>query len=656
MSEVHTHRSRAKEQNPGAARAGRDLACAMLPALLPRSLALVLPLVGCAGAEKSGGADLYCGSAPPLCSTVPRDAAGAYIYNNGTNAEAPWVIGRDDIVTLATGAHAPGTGFVFIVEHGALHIIGLGSENAAPAAVLLEATVVVCDHGAVYATAVDLTLAQTQPQQHPWLGYGNASIAFGPDVRITAIAPAVPRSVRGQFLTVMLDNSSLYTHPGFTMSRFQLDAWELASVGNATVAVVSPAPIFMETYVGNTATLALVNVSYADVFFVVCQDGPVLQLPPLPALCAMPAGLDTAGSNTVAQQLQQHTADTRLAVRGQCLSPTHEPLTWQLGPPSATFRFLSEDSRLFSWAVSTHVGSSVAVSGAAPTANFCVGLGDLGGVVSLSTRTGKDSAIEGLTDRNVTVAPGTDVLAWHLWCDKIQLAVLPGSQVGDLTLGQGSIAGVSPGSVLSQGMVVVPQGAELQVVQATVNNGIYMSGGLLLANMAVITSQISATGDSKIFVANSVLTATAGVPALRDTAALYTTTISSPVNGSKVRSGALSFVDITGTLNVATATGELPVATGAGAFPTAQLLLYKCTAAGGVACGDPAIASFSRWDLTERSAPTVLQKFTAPVKAGGSLHRWRVGSLKAGDYLLQLKFDASPASPWVHAFTIIRIE
>ena len=617
-------------------------------------LPLLLLLVGHAGADKSGGADLYCGSAPPLCNTVPRDAAGAYIYNNGTDAGAPWVIGRDDTVTLATGAHAPGTGFVFIVERGALHIIGSGGA-VAPAAVSLEATVVVCDHGAVYAAAVDLTLAQTQPQQHPWLGYGNASIAFGPGVSITAIALAVPRSVRGQFLTVMLDNSSLYTHPGFTMTRFQLDAWELASVGNATVAVVSPAPIFMETYVGDTATLALVNVSYADVFFVVCRGEPTLQLPLLPGLCAMPQGWDSA-SGTVAQRLQQLDVDTSAAVPGQCLSPTHAPLSWQLGPPAATFRFMSEDSRLFSWAVSTHVGSSVAVSGAAPTSNFCVGLGDLGGTVSLSTRTGKDSAIHGLTDRNVTVAPGTEVLGWHLWCDKIQLTVLPDSQVGDLTLGQGSIAGVSPGSVLSQGMVVVPRGAVLQLVQATVHNGIYVSGGgLLLANMAAISSQISATGDSKLFLANSVLTSTAGVPALTGSAELYTTAISSPVNGSTVKSGALSFVDITGTLGVATAAGELMPTAGA-VFPGAQLLLYKCAAAGGAACGDPASSSSSRWDLTEGASPTVLQTFTAPVNAGGGLHRWRVGSLDAGDYLLQLKFDASPASPWVHTFNVIHIQ
>ena len=184
------------------------------------------------------------GSAPPLCSTVPRDnSTGAYRYNNGTDADAPWVIGRADTLTLTTGSHAPGTGFIFVVEQGALHIIGSG----AAATVSLQATVVVCDHGAVFAEAVDLTLAQTQPQQHPWLGYGNASIAFGPDVRVTAIAPSVPRAVRGQFLTVMLDNSSLYTHPGFALARFQLDGWELASIGNATVAVVSPAPLFMET-------------------------------------------------------------------------------------------------------------------------------------------------------------------------------------------------------------------------------------------------------------------------------------------------------------------------------------------------------------------------------------------------------------------------
>lgn len=93
-----------------------------------------------------------------------------------------------------------------MVERGALHIIGSGAVK--PAAVSLQATVVskytdtlpptqlawlnpkpypdpnlihfqgfisqlrlpviaVCDHGAVFAEAVDLTLAQTQPQQHP---------------------------------------------------------------------------------------------------------------------------------------------------------------------------------------------------------------------------------------------------------------------------------------------------------------------------------------------------------------------------------------------------------------------------------------------------------------------------------------------------------
>ena len=227
--------------------------------------------------------------------------------------------------------------------------------------------------------------------------------------------------------------------------------------------------------VGDSATLALVNVSYADVFFVVCADAPTLELPPLPGLCTMPT--DSASGSTTQQRLPL-TTNASAAVPGQCLSPTHEPLSWKL---DATFRFMSEDSRLFSWAVSTHVGSSVAISGAAPTSNFCVGLGDLGGTVSLSTRTGKASAIDGLVDRNVTVALGTEVLGWHLWCDKIQLSVLPGSRIGDLTLGQGSTAGVAPGSVLSSGMVLVPQGAVLELVESVVNDGIYISGGISMS-------------------------------------------------------------------------------------------------------------------------------------------------------------------------------
>lgn len=49
----------------------------------PRPLVLALLLAASCGAEAArlGGADLYCGSAPPLCSTVPRDAAGAYLYS-----------------------------------------------------------------------------------------------------------------------------------------------------------------------------------------------------------------------------------------------------------------------------------------------------------------------------------------------------------------------------------------------------------------------------------------------------------------------------------------------------------------------------------------------------------------------------------------------
>ena len=464
-----------------------------------------------------------------------------------------------------------------------------------------------------------------------------------------SLSRAPPDLTASAIVQVMLGNSSLFTHPGFTMTRFQLDAWELASIGNATVAVVSPAPLFMETYVGDTATLALINVSYADVFFVVCQGAPTLELPPLPGLCAMPKTLSHSTSGSAGQRLPLAT-DVSVAVPGQCLSPTHQPLSWQLGPPAATFQFMSEDSRLFSWAVSTHVGSSVAVSGAAPTANFCVGLGDLGGTVSLSTRTGNASAIHGLTDRNVTVAPGTEVLGWHLWCDKIQLSVLPGSQIGDLTLGQGSIAGVSPGSVLSSGMIFVPQGAVLELVQSVVNDGIYVSSGILLANLVHISSQISATGGSKLFLGNSVLTPTAGTPALTGAAELYAASITTPVNGSTVKSGALSFVDVRGTLSVTTAAGELTAA----AFPAAQLLLFKCTAAGGTACGDPA-ASSTGSDMTQAS-PTVLERLTAPVKAGGTLHRWRVGALDAGDYLLQLRFDAAPASPWVHAFAIVHVQ
>ena len=67
---------------------------------------------------------------------------------------------------------------------------------------------------------MELTLAQTEPQQHPWLGYENATIAFGPAVSIVAIAGTVPRSVRGQFLTVMLGNSSLFATKGLVLTRF----------------------------------------------------------------------------------------------------------------------------------------------------------------------------------------------------------------------------------------------------------------------------------------------------------------------------------------------------------------------------------------------------------------------------------------------------
>ena len=89
------------------------------------------------------------------------------------------------------------------------------------------------------------------------------------------------------------------------------------------------------------------------------------------------------------------------------------------------------------------------------------------------------------------------------------------------------------------------------------------------------------------------IASTAGAPALAGAAELYTAAITAPVNGSMVKSGALSFVDIRGTLSVTTAAGELT----AGAFPAAQLLLFKCAAAGGTACGDPA-SEITAWELT----------------------------------------------------------
>ena len=100
-------------------------------------------------------------------------------------------------------------------------------------------------------------------------------------------------------------------------------------------------------------------------------------------------------------------------------------------------------------------------------------------------------------------------------------------------------------------------------------------------------------------------------PALSGAAELYSTGISAPANGSTVKSGMLSFVDVRGALSVATAAGELPAAA---AFPSAQLLLFKCTAAGGAACGDPAsfgMASARRG--LSRAPPTVLQTLAAPV-------------------------------------------
>ena len=48
----------------------------------------------------------------------------------------------------------------------------------------------------------------------------------GPRVCITAIAPSVPRAVRGQFLTVMQDNSSLLA-PGLLLLPHATDIrWE----------------------------------------------------------------------------------------------------------------------------------------------------------------------------------------------------------------------------------------------------------------------------------------------------------------------------------------------------------------------------------------------------------------------------------------------
>ncbi|MBI5527747.1 MAG: hypothetical protein HY897_15560 [Deltaproteobacteria bacterium] len=457
--------------------------------------------------------DLFCkpDDLAGICDTVPRDGLGNPDYNHNDPAK-PWVIGKDDVITLPAGNYAPGNGpfgvpMVYLVENAILAVQDLPAGKE----VSIGAWFVLCDQAQFHVKRAMYRSAAKFPFEYPMVAGGNSAVIFQ-EARIATVEKTLAEAgAPGALLMVMGGDSNLLVTPqtgkGVTFERVG-EAWELAVVHNAT-ATVRKAEVFGEFYIAGTAKLTVEDSQYFDLFFEACP-GSALDIPALPALC-------TLGDP-----------------QNGCITAGHEPIDFTISPPETPFSLSFKNDKIFSWAVSTYEGSIVTMAAAPKDANVCLGL-SMTGEQTLKLNPGDPPVHEGLNDRELAFN-GTYVYGWHVWpFGTGTIELLAGSEVGDFVAND-SIEAVARGVTFSGGMLVTQGQGKLLLEDCLVHELFQNIGGRARAVRTAFESTFSIAGPTWL------ADCTRPAPQLQDIrpeAKIYELALTAPEEGAEFPAGAL---------------------------------------------------------------------------------------------------------------------
>jgi hypothetical protein len=447
-----------------------------------------------------------------ICDTVPRDGLGNPEYNHSDPAK-PWLIGKDDVITLPAGNYAPGNGpfgvpMVYLIENAILAIQDLPAGKE----VSIGAWFVLCDQAQFHVKRAMYRSAAAFPFEFPLLAGGNSAVILQ-EARIATVEKTLAEAgAPGALLMVIGGDSNLLVTPqtgkGVTFERAG-EAWELAVVHNAT-ATVRKAEVFGEFYIAGTAKLTVEDSQYFDLFFEACP-GEALDIPALPALC-------TLGDP-----------------QNGCVTAGHQPTDFAISPPDTPFSLKFKNDRIFSWAISTYEGSIVSTAAAPKDANVCVGL-SMTGNHTLKLNPGDPPVHEGIGDRELEFN-GTYVFGWHVWpFGTGTIELLPGSEVGDFVAND-SVEAVARGATFSGGMLVTSGQGKLLLEDCLVRERFQNIGARARAVRTKFESEFSLAGPT--WLADC---ARPGAPLedIRPEAKIYEVAISAPEDGSVFPSGTLA--------------------------------------------------------------------------------------------------------------------
>jgi autotransporter-associated beta strand protein len=410
----------------------------------------------------------YCDeSLAPVWCNMLRSAGAAQKTSNfpgspGFDANRHWVVNSGDELVLYPGTdYVPG-GFGALGGQKLTFVVGTGVVRTADNSTLLgpetslAGHLFLCDDASVVVQNTTLRLAQDYEYQYYVWAADRARVQLR-DVRLTTLAKATivrNPNEHGNSWWWFRSRSSLDSNVVSSL-RPGKDVMQLAAMDDARVEV-GLHDIFMETYVAGRANFSLSHSQWFDTFLTVCSGDFIDLTTGFPELCDLLT---------------------------ECMTAQHAPVNFTIGPPRTPFTYTVLESKVYSWAVECRTHGSAIVGNTPARSNFAIGVGLDGNPQPPAQRTYKgrvagnrgNAAVPATlgpftATHNITLLPGTAVVAIHLWFDGPNFSVdlAPGSVVGDVLGTQTNLSFTADQSTLELGQTIIASSNAYAVKQTAV--------------------------------------------------------------------------------------------------------------------------------------------------------------------------------------------
>jgi Protein tyrosine and serine/threonine kinase len=442
----------------------------------------------------------YCDEslAPVWCNMLRTAPANQRTSNfpgsPGFDANRHWVVNSGDEFVVYPGTdYVPG-GFVPLGGQKATFVVGTGAVRTADNSTLpgpeasLAGHLFLCDDASVVVQNATLRLAQDYEYQYYVWAADRAHVQLR-DVRLTTLARAtIARNPNehGNSWWSFRSRSSLDSNAVSSL-RPGKDVMQLAAMDDARVEV-GLHDIFMETYVAGRANFSLSHSQWFDTFLTVCSGDFIDLTTGFPELCDLLT---------------------------ECMTPQHAPVNFAIGPPRTPFTYTVLDSKVYSWAVECNTHGSAIVGNTPARSNFAIVVG-LDGNPQPPTQHAYKGRVAGnrgnaavpatlgpfTATHNVTLLPGTAVVAIHLWFNGPDFSVdlAPGSVVGDVLGTNTNLSFTATKSTLELGQTIIASSNAYAVKRTAVGIRVRLDqpSWLVAAGGSTITGDTTLNGGTLV--------------------------------------------------------------------------------------------------------------------------------------------------------------